>query len=1022
MFSGGRRGEHTSIILFVLAMLVAGPGLSSASADQSRATSADLVGVVRDASAAVLPDAHVTATNNATGLSRATDSGPDGRFVLPALPVGTYTVVATRQGFAPLTVPDVVLTLGAAAEVVLDLAIAGLETRVTVAGEQRVVAVPSSAVASVVSQAQIDRLPTNDRAFIGFALTTPGVAPDQTPQQGASRTSGLTFAGQRARSNNITVDGLDNNDETVGSVRALFSQEAIREFQVVAGAFPAEFGKASGGLVNVVTRSGTNTFNGTAFGFFRDRALSAKAYFDKFDAAGNPLDSDKGPFSQHQFGAVFGGPVRKNRAFFFTSFERLTSTVSNFVNIDDVTPVLNPVVPGSVLGTAAQILRAAGFPVETGHVPYDVRGTAFLAKGDLQLGDGHLMSLRVNTASELNENIEPFGGQVARSRAAALDSSDFMIALTDTRTFGARRLNELRIQVASRNQLVRSLDPSCDGLCDQENEGGPTLEVSGVASVGRQRFTPTPRDNTRYQVVDTISEYLGNHQLKAGVDASFIQGRNQALPLHFGGRYIFAQQLTLPLITGQPPVAVSGIQAVALGLPAAYVQGYGNSGRAYDTADLSLFGQDEWRVRRDLTVNAGLRYQRQFWPSTSLSVSGYPAPYTFPSDNNNLAPRVGAVWTWQTARRTSVHGAYGVFYDNIISSVYGISRFINGTDGVRTLVLPAPGAFGAWAAPGHRVDEATAVAVLGHPYPSVAIPIDPGLRTSSAQQLAVGLSRDLADRWTMDINFLHVKGQGQLGTIDYNPIVPSLGPGRRPNDINGVPGTSASVLQYTSFGETWYRGLTVGLDRRFEGATALRVSYTFSRADDNSTDFQSAFLPQDNGRGRNPADLNGLPIGFDPNSERGPSTQDQRHRLTVSGTRVLGRGFSVSAIAGVGSGRPFNILAGSDLNGDGDGGSPATDRPRRVPADPATSIARNAGRLPTQATCDVRGMKAVRLGERVTAEFSFDVFNLFNRTNFTDVQRVFGAGSYPDQPLPTYGQFTQAAPPRQAQLGVKVHF
>ena len=202
-------------------MLVAGPGLSSASADQSRATSADLVGVVRDASAAVLPDAHVTATNNATGLSRATDSGPDGRFVLPALPVGTYTVVATRQGFAPLTVPDVVLTLGAAAEVVLDLPIAGLETRVTVAGEQRVVAVPSSAVASVVSQAQIDRLPTNGREFIGFSLMTPGVAPDQTPQQGASRTSGLTFAGQRARSNNITVDGLDNNDETVGSVRAI---------------------------------------------------------------------------------------------------------------------------------------------------------------------------------------------------------------------------------------------------------------------------------------------------------------------------------------------------------------------------------------------------------------------------------------------------------------------------------------------------------------------------------------------------------------------------------------------------------------------------------------------------------------------------------------------------------------------------------------------------------------------------------------------------------------------------------
>jgi hypothetical protein len=1010
------------VILLVLALVVAGPGVCSAAPAQTRATSADLVGVVRDVSSAVLPDTHVTATNDATGISRATDSGPDGRFVLPALPVGTYTVVAVRQGFATLTVQGVLLTLGASAEVALDMSVAGVESRVTVAAERQVVAVPASAVASVVSQAQIDRLPTNDRAFIGFALTTPGVAPDQTPQQGASRTSGLTFAGQRARSNNITVDGLDNNDETVGSVRALFSQEAIREFQVIAGAFPAEFGKASGGIVNVVTRSGTNTFSGTAFGFVRDRALSAKAYFDRFDAAGNPLDSGKGPFSQHQFGGVFGGPVRKNRSFFFTSFERLSARISNFVTIDDVTQVRSPVVPDIVLGTPAQILRAAGFPVETGHVPYEVRASSFLGKVDLQLAEGHSMSLRVNTASELNENIEPFGGQVARSRAAALDSSDVMAALTDTRVFGQGRLNELRVQIAARNQLVRSLDPACDGLCDQENEGGPTLEVTGVASVGRQRFTPTPRDNTRYQVVDTVSEYLGHHQLKAGVDASFIQGRNQALPLHFGGRYIFAQQLTLPLIPGRPPIAVSSIQAVALGLPAAYVQGYGSSGRAYDTADLSLFAQDEWRVRPDLTLNAGLRYQRQFWSATSLTVSGYPSTYAFPSDNNNLAPRVGAVWMWHTARPTSVHGAYGVFYDNIISSVYGISKFVNGTDGVRTLVLPAPGAFGAWAAPGHRMDEASAVQLLGRSYASVAIPIDPGLRTPSAQQLAVGLSRDLADRWNMNLNFLHVKGQGQLGTIDYNPIVPSLGAGRRPADVNGVPGTSASVLQYTSFGETWYRGMTLTIDRRFDGGTQLRVSYTLSRAEDNSTDFQSAFIPQDNGRGRNPADLNGLPIGFDPDSERGPSTQDQRHRLSVSGTRVLGRGFTVSAIAAIGSGRPFNIVAGSDLNGDGDGGSPSPDRPRRVPGDASTSIGRNAGRLPSQATCDVRATKELRVYGGVKAELMVDVFNLFNRTNFIDVQRVFGTGSYPQSPIPTFGQFTQAAAPRQVQLGVKLLF
>ena len=230
------------------------------------------------------------------------------------------------------------------------------------------------------------------------------------------------------------------------------------------------------------------------------------------------------------------------------------------------------------------------------------------------------------------------------------------------------------------------------------------------------------------------------------------------------------------------------------------------------------------------------------------------------------------------------------------------------------------------------------------------------------------------------------------------------------------------MLQYTSFGETWYRGLSLSLDKRFNGAFQLLVSYTLSKAEDNSTDFQSAFLPQNNGLGRNPADPNGLPLGFNPNDERGPSVQDQRQRLVASGSYETRAGIQLSAILNVGSGRPYNILAGADLNGDGNGGGVPPDRARAVLSDPATSVGRNSGTLPSQATLDVRITRLFRSRGTLTLQPMFEAFNLFNRANFTAVQNVFGTGSYPSNPVATYGQFTQAGPPRQIQLALKVNF
>ncbi len=338
------------------------------------------------------------------------------------------------------------------------------------------------------------------------------------------------------------------------------------------------------------------------------------------------------------------------------------------------------------------------------------------------------------------------------------------------------------------------------------------------------------------------------------------------------------------------------------------------------------------------------------------------------------------------------------------------------------LRLTAPGAFAAWAAPGRRLPESTAIQLAGGSYPSVAITIDPGLRNPYAHHMFLGADHLITPRVRLSAGFVYARGFNALGTIDYNPVLPDLGPGRRPADINGQAGTSASVLQYTSFGETWFRGLTLSLDGSVDNRFFFRVGYTLSKAEDTSTDFQSAFLPQNNGRGRDPLQLSGLPIGFRPDDERGPALHDERQRLVATGSYRIPWDVIVSGLVTAASGWPYNILAGTDLNGDRDGGSFPSDRARQVPSDPATSLSRNAGRLPSQISVDARVSKSVQITGRLELEGLFEVFNLFNRTNFTDVQNVFGVGAYPSSPAATFGRFTQAGNSRQMQLAARIRF
>jgi len=989
---------------------------------QARVTGGDLQGSVRDAGGAPLPGASVTVTNIETRVARVSAADDRGRYIVPALPPGTYRVVAASPSFRSQSSDDVALRLGQSLEISFVLPLAAGET-VTVVASAPIVSSSHIEVGSVITQQVIQSLPTNGRNFIGFAALTPGVSFDRTPLQGAAATSGLSFAGQRGRSNNITVDGLDNNDPVMGAVRATFSQDAVREFQVLVNSFSAEFGKASGGLVNIVTKSGTNAPHGSAFLYGRDKSLNARNYFDRFDTFGNPIALDKPPFRQEQWGGTFGGPLRRDRTFFFLSYEGTNTTDARQVTVEP---------------TAAGLLDRLGFPVELGNVPLDVKNSELLGKVDHHWTPTRAMTLRANYADVYHEGIDDFGGIVAKSRATVQRRTDWAISADETDVVSSRWINEVRGQYAYEHQRIDSLDPACGGPCTGVNQGGPTVEVTGVASVGRQRITPLLRLTRRQQVVDTASYFRNAHHVKVGVDFStaFFPTSDNLLGSQFGGRFIFS---------AIPALGVSSsLDGLAKGIPATYVQGYGNPNYPDERySDLSLFAQDEWQRGR-FTIRPGLRYQVQFWQDATFTVSdvgGGTLSYPMPQDRNNLGPRVGVAYDVTGAGRTIAHASYGQFYDNQIMIVENSGRVLTGSSGgARTLVATAPLASTAWNAPGHRLTEAQAAALVGGSFVSSVLAPNASLEASFSHQISAGVDHQFDPNLTVAVNVLYARGFNQPGTLDYNPLLPaSLGVGRRPDDapcaknpaapcINGgIPGSSASVIQATSFGETWYKGITVELKTRSNSGHQFTASYALSKAEDTTTDFQTTFIVQNSGAGRNPTDRFGLPLGFDAGAERGPAIQDQRHRLVLSGVYQLPRGLQLSGIVTLGSGRPFTPLAGADLNGDGNGGQFPPDRARRSPADEATSVGRNSGTTVGQSTVDVRLSRRIRLPRGVGIEAILEAFNVFNRDNFIEDTNqssfvIFGSGAFPDHPLPAYGRYTQTLPPRQLQVAARLTF
>ncbi|HEX8291980.1 MAG TPA: hypothetical protein VF570_09515, partial [Pyrinomonadaceae bacterium] len=730
-------------------------------------------------------------------------------------------------------------------------------------------------------------------------------------------------------------------DDAANLAGTSFSQEVVREFQVVTSGGIAEFGRASGGVVNVVTKSGTNDFRGRVYGFLRNQRLDAR----------NPLAPHKDPLTQAQYGATFGGPVRQDRTFFFSNFEQ---TRLNNAAVVTISPAA-----AAAVNAGLDRLGYGGPRVSTGVVPAGHDATNFLVRLDHRLGQSSQLAARYNLYRLDALNARNVGGLNAVSRGAALANRDQALALSLVTTPGRSALSETRLQFTG----SRLGAPVNDG-------SGPAVNISGVASFGTATFSPTRRDADVFEAVSNLTAQHGAHAYKFGVDY-----------LHNGLRIEF-------------PGATRGVYTYTslpnflAGSYGSFQQAFGEPSQAVSNPNVGLYAQDEWRARSALTINYGLRYDAQMLPDPVRT------------DANNFAPRLGVAYApgfLGGGRRTVVRAGFGLYFDRV--PLRAVSNALQ-RDGSKYLVVQlAPSDAGAPRFPDILSSLPTFLATR----PNVTR-IDPHIGSGYSRQANIQLERELPGG-TLSVGYVGLRGRRLIISRNVNAPTLTAAEARRLGVANlGRPDPAwGNVGRYESSGDSYYDGMFVSFNLRAAAWGGARVSYTLSKAIDTAGNFFFS-SPQDSSNLRD---------------ERGLSDNDQRHRLTLSGTleapragapRLLRRslaGFQLGYIFTYASATPFNVLTGNDRNGD----TNFNDRP--------AGLGRNTGRGFGFASLDLRLSRRFRLTERAELETVVEGFNVLNRANYQVPNNVYGTGA---TPLPSFGLPTAAADPRQVQLGLRLTF
>ena len=999
-------------------------------------------GRVLDPSEAPVPNAQVEARHLDTGLTRSTQSDATGEFSFLALPPGDYWLTGGHPGFRP--VPQRLhLELGRHLRVDLRLT---LDVDVVEVEATSLTEPVSAALGAVIARDILADLPLNGREFLQLALLAPGSHP-AAPGSELSRqnNSGLHLNGAREASNNFLLDGVDNNDLFINRIVVSPPLDGVREFRLHASSYQAEYGRSAGAQVNVVTQAGSNRLHGTLYHYLRNAALDARNFFE-------PPNRKIPQFQRNQFGGAAGGPLRRDRMFFFLAYEgtRLRQGITRAARVPTAAeksgdfsaspdPVIDPFAqrpfPGNRLPTERldPIGRAlAAFwpnpnqtdpnqnfvssPVATG------RADQAYARFDHYLSRRDTFYARYNFShdrslapfSEGATNLPGFGSFVInRGQNVAVSETH----VSSHRTVWEARLgfNRLRRGVLQQNfgnDIGGRL--GIPGLSrDPANFGFPAIIVPGYDALSDNTALPIIRRDNTWHLLGSGTHVRGSHILKAGLEHRRFRAD--------GVNNVFARGQ----FTFRPTFTRNAVADLLLGLPSLTLRTVIDNPMALRAAAWNGYVQDDWKLTPRLTLNLGLRYE---WNRPAVDAAdrftvfdlgrralipagtaGLPRA-GFTGDGNNFAPRIGLSWA---PGKTVFHGGYGVFYDLAIleanSALYfnppyfELSLFFPSAQRLLTLRDPFP--------TGGGITPAASINAM-----------QPDFRTGYAQHWSASVERELTGRLVARAAYVGSKGTKLLRHRDINQ--PAPGPGN-PNARRPIPAFSNIAMAESGSSSTFHSG-QLSVERRFRPGLLFSGAYTWAKSLDDASEFLAT--TGDQSFPQNSRDLR---------AERGRSNFDLRHRLVFFASYDLPRGFQFHAIGAAQSGPPFTPQLSFDNSNTGNtGGIFGADRPHvagnpntgpRTPQrwmntaaffTPPPLTFGNAGRNildgPGAANLDVAVVKAFRLSEALRLEVRGEAFNLFDRANF-DLPRRFSD-------LPTFARISSAGPSRQVQLSLRLRY
>lgn len=978
--------------------------ISETAMAQSQTTGA-IGGLVVDVRKEAIPGASVTTRSSETSKEDSGVTDGEGRFRIVNLQPGLYSVTINASGFGPFNQDNVIVEVGRITELDAAMSVGQVTGQVEVTAEAPVLNTSQQDFSSNINQTSINELPTNGRRWSNFALATPGAVPDGL--------FGLvSFRGISGLLNNSTVDGGDNNQaffsEERGRTRVQYSisQDAIREFQINTSNYSAEYGRAAGGVVNAVTKSGTNEFHGGAFIFVRDDRFNARQPQTFLTLADGSIVGFKPEDNRKQFGGTIGGPIVKDKLFFFFSYDQqrrnfpgvaVNNNLDFLTNVNTTTLLARGVTQPQINSTV-EFLRSL-----TGEVARRGDQVLFLPKIDWQLNDKNILTVTYNRLRWDAPNGIQTSSTVTRGRASFGDDAVDLdwITFRLASTLSPSVLNEARFQWSREFARQNYGEPLPGEPATAPAGAAPSIAITGGLTFGKPNFLDRrafPLEK-RQQYADTITWTHGNHTTKFGGDISHVTDVNDNLFTE-AGSYLYTNindfimdyvnwQTSGSLRTANRQCVVTSGRIAGQCYSGTFLQGLGVPKFIFSTNDFNFFVQDDWRMTSRLTLNLGLRYEYQQLPEPQVPNTAFDADprfagktSVFPADKNNWGPRFGFAYDISGEGRTSIRGGYGIYFGRVQNSV--ISNAITNTGVAASQIQVSTSSI---------IFPNTLSAGAGN-IPNVVV-FAPNFANPEIHQIDLVFERMIAPNTVFSASWLGSLGRKLPTFVDVNLNNPTAstnftfvgGPlsGQTmlvPRFTNPRPNTTVNVVtENRSTIKSEYNALVLQLNRRFTKGLQFQTNYTWSQA-------------RDVGQARGTFTENNVPTDpFNYSLERGLSDFDSPHRFVTSAvwqpgtfwgvgdsavSKALLNDWTVAPVFVISSGFPYDMGITGSASGVVSGGSNISGSRGR---NRVILFPRNNFRFPKFWNFDMRLSRRFKFTESVKLEVLAEGFNLFNRTH-----------------------------------------